>query len=301
MNTPDLFNLAGRVAIVTGGATHLGRAMATALGELGASVAIASRRRELCEEVAAEIREAGIDCTGYGCDVTNEDEVNRLVDEVVASHGRLDVMVCNAGGSAKPPTYVPDGDIAEFTSTIQLNATGTYLCAQAAARVMIPQRSGAIITIGSIHGSHTSDKRFYEGTGFKRGAAAYQTAKGGIINLTRHLAGELRRVRHHCQLHQPRTDPEAGYPPANRRARAGRHPSATPRQSRRPEGSSSPACVASGRLDHRPQPRRGRRLEHLVGNNEPARSYANSERAALVVLRSGATKNLGWCLDPVRG
>ncbi len=191
MNTPDLFDLHGRVAIVTGGGTHLGRAMATSLGELGASVAIASRRRELCDEVAAELRAAGIDCTGHGCDVTVEDEVNGLVDEVVASHGRLDVMVCNAGGSAKPPTYVPDGDVDEFTSTIQLNVTGTYLCAQAAARVMIPQRSGAIITIGSIHGFNTSDKRFYEGTGFKRGAAAYQTAKGGIINMTRHLAGEL--------------------------------------------------------------------------------------------------------------
>ncbi len=191
MNTVALFDLNGRAAIVTGGGTHLGRAMATALGELGASVVIASRRRELCEKVAGDLRQAGIDCTGQGCDVTVEDEVNALVEGVVATHGRLDVMICNAGGSARPPTYIPDGDVDEFMSTIQLNATGTYLCAQAAARVMIPRHSGAIITVGSIHGSHTNDKRFYEGTGFKRGGAAYQTAKGGIINLTRHLAGEL--------------------------------------------------------------------------------------------------------------
>ena len=191
MNIREMFDLHGRVAIVTGGGTHLGRAMAESLGELGAAVFIASRRRELCEKVAAELREDGIDCTGLGCDVTVEEEVDSLVEGVVKDRGRLDIMVCNAGGSAVPATYVPDGSRQEFEATVQLNLTGTYLCAQAAARVMIPQHSGSIITIGSIHGALTTDKRFYEGMDFSRGAAAYQSAKGGILNLTRHLAGEL--------------------------------------------------------------------------------------------------------------
>ena len=185
-----MFNLSDRLGIVTGGGTHLGRAMATALGELGASVVIASRRRELCERVAEEMREADIDCTGRGCDVTVEKEVDALVEAVVAQHGRLDVMICNAGGNVGP-THLPDGSIDDFMRTFEMNTKSTYICAQVAARVMIPQRSGTIITIGSIHGSFTNDKRFYEGLKMVRGGGAYQTAKGGIINLTRYLAGQL--------------------------------------------------------------------------------------------------------------
>ena len=214
MTVQQLFDLTGRVAIVTGGGTHLGRAMATALGELGAFVAIASRRRELCEQVATELRDSGIDCSALGCDVTSEDQVNSLVQAVVAERGRLDVMVCNAGGSAGEPTYIPDGSADEFVRTFELNTMGAYLCAQAAARVMIPQRSGSIITIGSIHGFLSSNKRFYEGLDFRRGAAAYQTAKGGVINLTRHLATELGEygITANCispgQVPRPDTSPE---------------------------------------------------------------------------------------------
>ena len=191
MKVQELFDLDGRVAIVTGGATHLGRAMASALGELGAAVYLASRRKNLCDQVAGEMREYGMDCYGRECDVTLEDQVNALVDSVISDRGRLDVMVCNAGGSAVPPTYVPHASIDEFMETIQLNVKGTYMCAQAAARVMVGQRSGSIITIGSIHGSLTNRKSFYDGLGFGRGAAAYQTSKAGIINMTRYLAGEL--------------------------------------------------------------------------------------------------------------
>ena len=188
----DMFDMTGKAAIVTGGATHLGRAMATALCELGASVTIASRRAALCEQVAAQLRDEGYDCVGAGCDVTSEEDVNDLVDVVTARTGRLDVMVCNAGGSGDlPSTYVPNSSVEEFMSTIDINLKGAYLCAQAAARVMVKQRSGSIITIGSIHGFTTSDKRFYDGLDMRRGGVAYQTSKGGVIQLTRNLAGEL--------------------------------------------------------------------------------------------------------------
>lgn len=191
MRVPDMFDLTGRVAVVTGGGTHLGRAMAAGLAELGASVVIASRRRELCESVAAQMRAQGLQVEGARCDAMDAADVDALVDGVVERYGRLDVMVCNAGGTAMQPTYVPDGDVREFEATLGLNVRTAYLCANAAARVMVRQRSGSIITIGSIHGSLTNDKRFYEGTDFKRGGAAYQTAKGGIINFTRYLAMEL--------------------------------------------------------------------------------------------------------------
>ena len=114
MRVQEMFELHDRVAIITGGATHLGRAMTTALGELGAATVIASRRKALCERVAVELQDAGIKCVGLGCDVTDEAQVNALVDGVVKMHGRLDIMVCNAGGAATT-TYIPNASIDEFT------------------------------------------------------------------------------------------------------------------------------------------------------------------------------------------
>ena len=184
----ELFDMSGSVAVVTGGATHLGKAIATGLGELGATVYIASRRRELCEQVASEMRDSGIDCTGLGCDATDEQQVDALVERVVEEHGKLDVMVCNAGGSATR-SYIPDASIDEFMETLDMNLKSTYLCAQAAARVMIPTAHGKIITMGSIHGSLGADKRQYQGLG--RSGPPYQAAKGGVVNLTRGLATEL--------------------------------------------------------------------------------------------------------------
>jgi gluconate 5-dehydrogenase len=231
MTILEAFDLTGRAAVVTGGGTHLGRAMATALAELGASVVIASRREQLCKQVAAEMRENGLDVTGQGCDVTVEAEVNALVDAVVTAHGRLDVIVCNAGGSAAPATHIPDGDVDEFMATLDLNVKSTYLCAQAAARVMVGQRSGSIITIGSIHGSLSTDKRFYDIVGGKRGGPAYQSAKGAIINLTRNLATQLGEygITANCispgQIPKPDASPAlvkrcAEYIPLNRGGRA---------------------------------------------------------------------------------
>ena len=190
MNIQELFDLNGKVAIVTGGGTHLGRAMATSLGELGASVYIASRRRELCEEVAETMRSEGLDVTGLGCDVTNERLVDELVESVVRDRGRLDIMVCNAGGGSTT-TYIPDASLDEFMRAWEVNVKSTYMCAQSAARYMIPQRSGKIITLGSIHGFLSGDKRLYEGLDFNRSGPPYQTAKGGVLNLTRALSAEL--------------------------------------------------------------------------------------------------------------
>ena len=187
----EMLDMTGRSAIVTGGGTHLGRGMASALAEMGASVYIASRRAELCEETAVELRGAGMDVTAAGCDVTDEAQVDALVDRVMSDRGRLDVMVANAGG-AFTDSYIPDASIDEFRRTVDLNLTGTYICAQSAARHMIPAESGSIVTLGSIHGFLTSDKRMYDGLPtFRRSGPPYQAAKGGIINLTRGLAAEL--------------------------------------------------------------------------------------------------------------
>jgi gluconate 5-dehydrogenase len=190
MRVQSLFDLTGRVAIVTGGGTHLGRTMAEALGELGAAVCLASRDGGRCGRAAAELRGAGIDAVGVACDVTVESEVDELVRRVTAERGRLDVMVCNAGG-AFTTTYLPDASVDELRRTLDLNVTGTYVCAQAAARAMIPRRSGRIVTLGSIHGSLGADKRLYAGLDYQRSGPPYQAAKGAIVNLTRALATEL--------------------------------------------------------------------------------------------------------------
>jgi len=185
----ELFDLTGRTAIVTGGGTHLGTAFTEALTDLGAKVYIASRRAELCEEVAERLRAEGRDVTATGCDVTQESQVDALVDRVMNDHGRLDIAVCNAGGSFTT-SYPPDGNIEEFKRTVEVNLTGTYITAQSAGRAMIPAKSGSIITLGSIAATLAMDIRIYNSE-FKRSGAPYIAAKGGVLNLTRAMAAEF--------------------------------------------------------------------------------------------------------------
>ena len=185
---PDLFGMDGRIAIVTGGGTHLGKAFTEALSELGAHVYIASRRAELCAETAAELRARSLKVTALSCDVTDETSVNSLVDQVMEREGRLDVFVANAGGSATT-AHPPHGKIDEFRWTLEKNLTSTYNCAQAAGRVMIAQKSGSIITLGSIASRLASDPRIYN-ENFKRSGAPYMAAKAGVLVLTKALAAE---------------------------------------------------------------------------------------------------------------
>ena len=197
----QMFDLTGRVAIVTGGGTWLGLAMATALCELGAIVILASPRVALCEAEASALRSRhGFKCFAAQCDVTNEESVDALVQQTVSEHGRLDVMICNAGGS-QTTTYIPNASIDEFQASWESNVKSTYMCAQAAARQMqhqhqLPGREnscrGKIVTVGSIHGVLSGDKRLYDGLkGFNRSGPPYQAAKGAVVNLTRALACEL--------------------------------------------------------------------------------------------------------------
>jgi NAD(P)-dependent dehydrogenase (short-subunit alcohol dehydrogenase family) len=185
----QLFDLTGRTAIVTGGGTHLGTAFTEALCDLGAKVYIASRRAELCEQVAETLRGRGMDVVGLGCDVTNEAQVDALVERAMNDTGRLDIAVCNAGGSFTT-SYPPNANIDEFRKTLEINLTGTYITAQSAGRAMIPAKRGSIITLGSIASTLAMDPRIYNSE-FKRSGPPYIAAKGGVLNLTRAMAAEF--------------------------------------------------------------------------------------------------------------
>jgi len=184
----ELFDLSGRTAVVTGGGTHLGRAMAAALVGAGAFVHLVSRRAELCRQVAAELSPDGSAARGHGCDIGDATAVSALVDEIAAESGRLDVMVCNAGGSSVRGPFIEMSDH-DLRHTMDINIAGTAACAQAAARHMIPAGAGSIILIGSINGFGGHDQRVY-GADWARSAADYYIAKGAVINMARALAME---------------------------------------------------------------------------------------------------------------
>ncbi len=187
-NVRELFDLTDRAAIVTGGGTHLGTAFAESLGELGAHVYIASRRAHVCEEVASGLRARGLNVTGLGCDAMDEDQVTALVSRVMDECGRLDVMVANAGGH-RTTRHPPHGTLDEFHAAFEMNMVTTYVCAQEAAKAMLPAHRGSIITLGSI-GSRLAMNPGTYNENFGRSGAPYLAAKAGVLNLTRALAAE---------------------------------------------------------------------------------------------------------------
>jgi len=186
---PDWLSLHQHVAVVTGGGTHLGLAMATGLAELGASVYLLGRREDVVRDSAAHLCARGLAAFAIAADAADEAAMEQVVQDIVHRHGRLDVMVCNAGG-AHGVDMAPHISVADLEATLRLNVTTTLVSAQSAARAMMARRSGAIITIGSLHATLGSDPRLYA-PGYKRSTQSYHAAKGAILNLTRALACEL--------------------------------------------------------------------------------------------------------------
>lgn len=194
----ELFDLTGRVALVTGGGTHLGAAMAAALAGAGAEVHLASRRLDVCTAVADSLNDSGARAFAHRCDISDADAVRDLVDGIVTASGRLDTLVANAGGSAVRGSFT-DVEPHQLRGSVEVNVLGTAYCAQAAARHMIPARRGSVVLIGSIHGALGSDRRAY-GPGWVGSAADYYIAKGAVVNMARALAMEwsVHGVRVNC-------------------------------------------------------------------------------------------------------
>lgn len=164
--------LEGKIAIVTGGGTGIGKAIAEAFAAAGARVSIAGRRRGALEAAAREIPGGAEPVV---CDVTDETQVAALFDTVAGREGRIDILVNNAGMSAPGPTH--ELDSAVWRQVIEVNLTGAFLCAREALRRMIPQKSGRIVNIGSISAQMSRPH-----------AAPYTASKFGLEGLTRSLA-----------------------------------------------------------------------------------------------------------------
>ena len=169
--------LDGRVALVTGSSTGIGRAIAMELAGRGAAVVVNSRNADQVEAVAAAVREAGGEALALSADVSRPKEATRLVDTVVEACGRLDVLVNNAGrGRVDDSENLP---VEDWQSVIDLLLTAPFVCSQAAARHMLAAGSGVIVNIASIAGHVGLPHR-----------AAYCSAKSGLLGLTRALAIE---------------------------------------------------------------------------------------------------------------
>jgi 3-oxoacyl-[acyl-carrier protein] reductase len=171
--------LAGQVALVTGGNTGIGRAVALAYAEEGADIAVAWVAREpLARSLAVEIERRGRRALAVRCDVTREAEVRGLFADIVERFGRLDVLVSNAGIQQAQP--ITDTSVEDWDRMMAVHLRGAFLCSREAARVMIPRRSGRIIILGS-QLAYIGRPRY----------TAYSAAKGGLLTFTRALAQEL--------------------------------------------------------------------------------------------------------------
>jgi len=172
--------LENKVAIVTGGGSGIGRAIALGLAREGAAVAVTDIDGEKARAVALEIETAGGRAIGMTTDVSQTAAVDAMVEETVQRLGRLDIMVNNAGKYAR--NFVVDMTDEQWDVVIAVNLRGTFLCSRAALRHMIPQRSGRIVNTASGRGIHGSP-----------GGAVYGASKAAIINLTHALAQEVAR------------------------------------------------------------------------------------------------------------
>src|SRR5512147_204735 len=170
--------LQGRVAAITGGALGIGRATALLFAEEGATVALGDVQLEAAQEVAREIDRRGGKAIAIGLDVGDAAAVQAFVDRVAGELGRLDVMFANAGIAHSAPFLThPE---AQWHRVLRVNLTGVFLCCQAAARQMVKQGGGRIITTASINGFRGIEN-----------LVGYNAAKAGVIELTRTMAVEL--------------------------------------------------------------------------------------------------------------
>lgn len=175
----NLFDLTGRVALVTGGSSGLGVQFAKALANQGADIAICARRVDRLEEVKAEIEALGVKCYTHKCDVLKLEDIEATVKDTYDHYGRLDILVNNAGLGLVAPAV--DFAAEDWHKMIDTNLNALFFFARTAAKYMIPAGYGRIINVGSIHSTVAMKGMPVN---------AYATTKGGVLMLTKSLANE---------------------------------------------------------------------------------------------------------------
>ncbi|MFA7664731.1 MAG: SDR family oxidoreductase [Burkholderiaceae bacterium] len=182
MTVRQAFDLAGRKAIVTGGSRGLGLQIAEALGEMGAELVLAARRRPELDQAVAHLQGLGIRAQAIEADLGTPEGVSTLADAALERLGHCDILVNNAGATWGSPAE--DYPLDAWLKLLNVNLTGLFLLTQAVGkRSMIPRGYGRVLNLASIAGLRGS-------TGEGACTIAYNTTKGGVVNFTRALAGE---------------------------------------------------------------------------------------------------------------
>lgn len=178
---PDLFDLTGKVAVVTGASSGLGVQFAKALARQGADIAICARRVEKLESVKMEIEALGVKCLAVPCDVLDVEAIKAMVGAVVAEYGTIDILVNNAGVGDVAPAESMSDEL--WRKVLGTNLDAVYYVAREVGKVMIEKGYGKIVNIGSVHSEVVMHPATWP-------VGAYATAKGGVKMLTKALAAE---------------------------------------------------------------------------------------------------------------
>jgi len=176
-----MLNLENKIAVITGAKGGMGRAHALALAKMGAKIVVSDISSKECQLVVDEIEKFGGEAIAVKCDVSKKQEVEDMIKKTVEQWGKIDILVNNAGIAQ----FVPFLEMTEeeWERTININLKGYFLCAQAAAKEMVKQKSGSIINIASVAMGQV-------GVGFQN-LAHYSASKGGIVAMTETIASEL--------------------------------------------------------------------------------------------------------------
>jgi NAD(P)-dependent dehydrogenase (short-subunit alcohol dehydrogenase family) len=184
MPLQDLFDLTGKVALVTGGGRGIGETAAMALAEAGAKLVITGRREEYLTAVREKMEARSFVCQAVVADVTQPDDVTRAVQATLDAYGQLDILINNAGQTWGQATE--EMPFERWRQVIEVNLNGMFLMSQAAGRHMLARGSGRVINVASVAGLVAGDPQ-----GVK--TIAYNTSKAGVISFTRSLAMEWGR------------------------------------------------------------------------------------------------------------
>lgn len=175
----ELFNLKGKIALVSGASRGIGEGISRLLAGQGAHVILVSRKTEACEEVAASIRESGGSAEAMGCHIGEMDQIEALFAAVQQKHGRLDILVNNA---ATNPYFGPiqDTDLGAYTKTVDVNIRGYFFMSARAVKLMEKGGGGAIVNVASVNGKLPG-----------WGQGIYSITKAAVISMTQSFAKEV--------------------------------------------------------------------------------------------------------------